>query len=226
MRRFYLLIIWCCWTNCVAAQNTYRYGSLPSFNFSKKLKKNWKLDGELESRQRFKSGTFGESSEQNFKHERVDISLVAAKKIGLNNKIAGGYLMRITKEKPQHRLMQQLTFVRDYNTFRLAHRIATDQTFGGEDPLEIRIRYRIGAEIPLNGLFVDPNEFYFKITHEYLNKFSEGDYDLEVRLVPTLGYLFTDTNKVEVAVDYRVDGFLDRGGAHDFWLGVGWFLKL
>lgn len=84
MRQFYALIIWCCLANCVAAQNTYRYGSLPSFNFSKKLKKDWKLDGELESRQRFKSGKFGESSEQNFKHERVDISLVAAKKIGLN----------------------------------------------------------------------------------------------------------------------------------------------
>jgi len=67
--------------------------------------------------------------------------------------------------------MEQLTFVQAFNAFRMAHRIAVDETFGGEDPLEVRFRYRVGAEFPLNGLFVDPSEFYFKITNEYLNKF-------------------------------------------------------
>ena len=122
--------------------------------------------------------------------------------------------------------MEQLTLVQAFNAFRMAHRIAVDETFGGEAPLEVRLRYRIGAEFPLNGLFVDPNEFYFKITNEYLNKFSDGAYDLEARLVPTLGYLITDTNKVEFAFDYRVDSFIDGGGANNFWLGINWYLKL
>ena len=226
MRRFWIIIVVICLSNNLFAQSTYRYGTLPSLNLSKKLKNGWKLDSEIESRQRFRRGTFGEGITDRFKHERVDVALVAAKKVGLNNKIAGGYMIRLTEEKPRHRVMEQLTLVQVFNAFRMAHRIAADQTFGGEDPLEVRLRYRIGVEFPLNGLFVDPNEFYFKITHEYLNKFSEGEYDLEARLVPTLGYLITDTNKVELAIDYRVDSFIDGGGANNFWLGMNWYLKL
>jgi len=226
MGRICIMLLLVFWVETLWAQNTYRYGTLPSFNFSKKLKIGWKLDSEIESRQRFKRGTFGEETTDKFKHERVDISLVAAKKIGLNNKIAGGYLIRLTENKPRHRLMEQLTLVQAYNAFRMAHRFALDQTFGGEDPTEVRVRYRIGAEFPMNGLFVDPAEFYFKITHEYLNKFVESEYDLEVRLVPTFGYLITDTNKIEIALDYRVDGFIDGGSANNFWLGINWYLKL
>lgn len=226
MKHYWMTFLLVGITQSAMGQNTYRYGTLPSFNLSKKLEKGWKLDSEIESRQQLKRGTFGEGVTANFKHERVDMSLVVAKKIGLNNKIAGGYMIRLTENKPRHRLMEQLTLVQSLNAFRLAHRFAVDQTFGGEDPTEVRIRYRFGAEFPLSGLFVDPNEFYFKITHEYLNKFAESDYDLEARLVPTLGYLITDTNKVEIAVDYRVDSFIDGGSANNFWLGVNWYLKL
>lgn len=226
MGRFWLVILITFFTENLWAQNTYRYGTLPAFNLSKKLAKGWKLDHKIESRQRFKRGTFGRSDTENFKHERVDISLVTAKKIGLNNKIGAGYLIRLTDEKPRHRVMEQFTLIQLFNAFRMAHRIAADQTFGRDAPSEIRFRYRIGAEFPLNGLFVDPNELYFKITHEYLNKFSQGNYDLEARLVPTLGYLITDTNKIEIGIDYRVDGFVDGGAANNFWLKLNWFLKL
>lgn len=225
MKQFWIIMI-IALSNNLCAQSTYRYGTLPSFNLSKKLRNSWKLDVEIESRQRFKRGTFGVEATDKFKHERVDVALVMAKKIGLNNKIAGGYLIRLTDKTPRHRIMEQLTLIQTFNAFRMAHRVAADQTFGGDDALEVRLRYRLGAEFPLNGLFVDPNEFYFKITHEYLNKFSDNEYDLEARLVPTFGYLITDTNKVEVALDYRIDSFIDGGGANNFWLGVNWYLKL
>ena len=115
-----------------------------------------------------------------------------------------------------HRFMQQLTMVQQFNAFRMAHRIAVDETFGEANSLPLRMRYRIGAEFPLNGLFVDSNEFYFKVNHEYLNKFSESDYDLGLCFVPALGYLITNTNKVEIAFDYRVNSFIDGDSANNF----------
>ena len=42
--------------------------------------------------------------------------------------------------------------------FRLAHRVATDQTWTGREPVVLRVRYRISAEVPLTGTTVNPNE--------------------------------------------------------------------
>ncbi len=166
------------------------------------------------------------SPESAFEYDLSDFIFIASKKVGLNNSLAGGYLFRLRGTTVIHRTIQQFTIVSNYNAFRLAHRISTDQTFEPREPTTFRLRYRLTAELPLNGESVDPGEWYAKISNEYLNSLQDKSYDLEIRLIPLLGYQFTDNNKLEFGPDYRISSFLESSPRSVYWLSVNWFVKL
>jgi hypothetical protein len=210
----------------VAAQGTYQVGVLPAFNFNHRLQDGWSYNLKLESRQRLQRGTFGGDADRAYEYVLTDISLLAAKKVGLSSRIAGGYLVRVREGALTHRAIQQFTVVQRMEGFRLAHRVVTDQTFAEVESPVLRLRYRLSSEIPLNGESVDPGEFYLKINTEVLNNWQSSDYDLELRLVPVLGYDITDGNKIEAGLDYRVNDFLDGGSRNSFWLGINWFIEI
>ena len=199
------------------AQDNVQWGTLPSVNVNIGLENDWKANLNWESRQVFEDDglAFGLS----------DFSLLLARKVGLNNSLAGGYLIRLHPEYTAHRSIQQFTLVQVLPSLRLAHRFAADQTFRTGRAPQWRIRYRIATELPLNGQEVDPREAYFKINHEYLHLFREGSYELDVRLVPTIGYAFTDNNKLEAGWNVRTDGFLSGTPDHTIWFGVSWYRK-
>lgn len=208
------------------AQDTYLLGTLPSFNLNKGINSDWSLNFKAESRVRFLQGEFGGSGVSDLDFQLADLALTASRKTGLNNSLAGGYLIRLRGEQTFHRFIQQFTVVRRYESFRMAHRFSSDQTFNSEVPWELRLRYRITAEIPLNGQSVDPGEFYLKLNNEYLNSWQEGEPDLEIRLVPLGGYEFTDNNKLEFGLDYRLSSFIDGNARNTFWLNIGWYFKI
>lgn len=210
----------------VWSQDTYRAGLLPVFNFNAKLKKGWKLNSKVEARQRITDGLWGEKADLRFEHERTDISLLASRRVGITTSLAGGYMVRIQGDELIHRFIQQYSWVKKYPGYRLGHRISTDQTLRPETPAQYRFRYRISFNPSLNGEDIDPGEFYLKINHEYLNILQDGQYDLEIRLVPGLGYSFTDNNKLEAGLDYRADAFIREGSRHSFWFFLGWYLSI
>jgi hypothetical protein len=208
------------------AQNRYQIGLLPSINLNKKLENNWKLNFKTESRQELKRGIFKDNSVADYNYLLTDFTLVASRKILFNSSIAGGYLLRVEDGTTAHRLIQQFVVTRKYRATRLAFRLSTDQTFAAAESPEFRGRFRISVEVPLNGLSIDAREFYFKFNNEYLNAFQGQAYDLEVRLVPVLGYEINDTFKLETGLDYRINSFLDTPSRQRFWgvvsLYVGW----
>jgi hypothetical protein len=210
----------------VSAQSTYQLGGLPSLNFNAKLKNDWSINSKLESRQLFRSGEIKGSINQKYKYVLTDLSLIAAKKVGLNSRVAGGYLIRFEGREIFHRFIQQFIIVQKLSGFRLAHRFLSDQTFSKTENPEFRIRYRITSEIPLNGESVDPGEFYIKINNEYVNSLQSLEYDLEIRLVPLLGYDITNNFKIETGLDYRVNSFLDNNARHSYWVTVNLFLEI
>lgn len=212
--------------NTAYAQSTYRVGAMPSINLNSKLKKDWSLNFKIESRQHLQSGTFNDYADKNSKYVLTDFSLISAKKIGLNSRLAGGYLIRVEDGELFHRFIQQYIIVQSITGFRLAHRFLSDQTFSNSEKPEYRIRYRISSEIPLNGESVDPGELYLKINNEYLNSIQESEYDLEIRLVPLLGYDFTDSFKIETGLDYRVNSFLNDNTRHSFWMSLNFFIEI
>lgn len=210
----------------VSAQSTYQFGALPSLNLNKKLKNDWSLNTKLESRQLFQRGEINGTTDKEYNYVLTDLSLIAAKKVGLNSRIAGGYLIRFEEGEIFHRLIQQYVIVQKLSGLRLAHRIMSDQTFSKIEKPEIRFRYRITSEIPLNGESVDPGEFYLKLNNEYINSFQAKEYDLEIRLIPLLGYDITDNFKIESGLDYRVNSFLNNSTRHSYWMTFNLFIEI
>ncbi|WP_452602261.1 DUF2490 domain-containing protein [Pontimicrobium sp. MEBiC06410] len=208
------------------SQVKYQIGSLPSFNINTSLKNNWKLNLKTEFRQLFKTGVFNGESINKYEYIHTDLALNISKKVGLNNTIGAGFLLRITDEEVKQRALQQFTLVSNYSTFKLAHRIRTDQTFSKTEPTEIRIRYRITFNKALNGLTVDSKEFYLKLNHEYVNSFTGNLYDLEYRINPNLGYVFSDDNKIELGIEYRNDGFVNNENRSRFFAVINWYVSL
>lgn len=221
-----ILLVLIQFKNPVFAQSTFQFGGLPSLNLNIKLKNDWSLNSKIESRQLFRSGELNGNVNKDYEYILTDFSLIAAKKVGLNSRVAGGYLIRVRDGELFHRFIQQYIIVQKLSGFRLAHRFSSDQTFSKSEKPEIRIRYRITSEIPLNGESVDPGEFYLKVNNEYLNSLQASEYDLEIRVVPLLGYDITDDFKIETGLDYRVNSFIHNNTRQSFGIALNFFVDI
>ena len=225
--RLKILMLFCLGSLCGsiwAQENTL--GTLPSLNLNKTLKNDWRLNLSIQARNGITEKQIECGRTSTYEYMHTDYTLIAAKKTGLNNALAGGILLRYQDQELIIRFIQQFTLVRKYNAFRMAHRFRMDQTKSQIDPLKYRLRYRATLELPLNGTVVDPKEWYLKINHEYLNAFQAQTHDLEVRLVPLVGYKFSEKNKLETGFDYRRSAFINNAANNDFWLSLNWYLIL
>lgn len=226
MKYFWALVASFCIVLLTSAQSSYEAGLLPSINFNKGISKDWSLNFKIESRQLVKEGFFNDKERFDYDYLLTDFTAITSKKVGLNNAISGGYTLRVVDKDLVHRFIQQFTLTKQYTSIRLAHRFSMDQTFVEERSMQFRLRYRLTTEFPLNGQSVDPKEFYLKINNEYLNIFQNKEYDLELRLVPLLGYNFNDNNKLESGLDYRLNSFIKANSSSSFWLSINWFIKI
>ncbi|NER18747.1 DUF2490 domain-containing protein [Spongiivirga citrea] len=213
-----LLLLFIC--SFLKGQNN-QFGSLSAINLRKGLAKDWKLNFNVTGRQQFARNKL--NIEEGYEYLLTDLSVIAAKKTGLNNSLASGYLVRFEKGSTSHRFIEQFTIVSHYNSFRLSHRFRADLTLNKNYAPETRIRYRIAPEIPLSGLAVDEKEFYLKLNNEYLVSFQSDEQDLEIRLVPALGYRITKNNRLEIGLDSRIDSFLNNESRKRFWLVLNWY---
>lgn len=171
-------------------------------------------------------GNINSKFDFSYEYLLTDLSLIFAKRIGINTSVAGGYFIRISNENVSNRAIQQISFVRRYPAFRLSHRISSDQTFMAENNTEFRFRYRLSSEIPLEGQSLDPKEFFVKTNNEYLNSFQGKSYDLEVRIAAFLGYAFSTDSKFEIGFDYRIDSFIENNTRNRIWLGINFYQSL
>jgi hypothetical protein len=209
------------------AQGSYRIGLLPGINLNTPIKGDWRMNFRTESRFFFAEGGQNLPVESGFDFDLSDFAGVISRKVSANQTAGAGYLIRLRSNGvTNHRFIQQYTIVKKYESWRLAHRISTDQTSVPESSWIFRLRYRLAAEWALNGREVDPKEWYLKLNHEYLGSMEGSNADLEIRLVPVLGYAFTDANKVECGLDYRVNNWIQGQPSHVYWLAVSWFVSL
>lgn len=210
----------------LSAQAAYEIGVIPEFNFGGALSELWSVDVEFASRFEAVSGRFGEEAETDVFFGLLDVTTVVNRTVGVDAKVGLGYLARFQEEQIIHRFIQQYAFTNPYFGYRLGHRFRVDETFRPNRDVELRLRYRLSSDISLNGEFIDPKEIYLKIGNEYVGSFQGDEVDLEIRLVPTLGYYVNDDHKIELGIDYRVDSFLQSTADHRFWLSVGYYLSL
>lgn len=197
---------------------------MPAVNLNQRLLPKWTLNCKWEARTGMLERDWGQPSRSDFRYLQSDFSVLGGYKSGGNQKWIGGYMMRLRGYVVIHRSIQQFAFVNQFRSFRLGHRLALDQTFVPGQAAIFRMRYRITAEVPLNGHSADPGEFYLRLNHEYLQIWQAG-YDLEVRLVPLLGYVLTSGEKFEIGLDYRINRFLAKRATQRFWISLNWYVK-
>ena len=206
------------------AQIQSRVGFLPSINYNHKINKVWDVNFKVESRHFVFDNNTSQSSNFKYNYSLSDASVLTGRKVGLNSKVVIGFLTRIEPNAASYRTIQQFIFQTKLDNFRIAHRIATDQTFSSTKSTEFRLRYRISTEIPLSGLKVDVNEFYFKFNTEVLNSIQNNVYDMELRAVPNIGYVINERHKIELGIDNRFASFLDNQTRFTSWITINWFL--
>jgi hypothetical protein len=212
-------------SSSIWAQGTYHLGAIPSLNMNKKVDEKWSMNTKVESRVIYKSVNPQGDIIKKYSHELSDLTFIMSRSIGLSSRISAGYMLRLEEGEIQQRFIQQYTLIQTKNGYRLAHRIVTDQTISPSEKPEYRARYRVSAEIPLNGKSLDTKEFYVRANNEYLNSVQNKQYDLEIRLVPLLGYVFSDKIKLEAGLDYRLNSFLAKQTEQDVWLSINFFVE-
>ena len=211
--------------NLILSQNK-TFGGLPQLNINKILSEKWRLNLKFESRNKFYESIRELENSRRFQHLNTDYSIIFSKRIGLSNSLAGGILFRSSDKYFKHRYIQQFTLVNQYAFFRIAQRFLFDQTRNVNSPIEIRFRYRLTFELPINGRSIDNKEWYLKLNNEFLNCYENKKYNLEFRSSPLLGFKFSDQNKLEFGLDYRNEPVLFKMSKHQFWLSLNWFIVL
>jgi hypothetical protein len=208
------------------AQSNAQYGVLPALNFNSKIHANWRINAKIEGRQEWylKKESVVENREARW--ELVDVSILINKKLGLLNAVGMGYVHRMEGAVVFHRFAQQFTRVSLLGSQRLAHRFLSDQTFSEIEPPEWRLRYRLASEIPLNGASLDRKEWYLKLGNEYVNSVQSKDYDLEIRIMPLIGFEYSEQLKLEAGLDYRIDSFVSGELATTSWWAFNIFWDL
>ena len=209
------------------SQPSVSSGVLPKLSLSYKLPKGFKVAHGLESRQSFY--TKSHNAQGVFKHTNVltDFATTLTKATGARSSVGIGYTLRVRDGELYHRIAQQFAWTKKYETFRLGNRIALDQTFGPENSIQLRARYRASVELPLSGSRVDPNEFYLKLSNEYLGiTNNNGSNDLEIRFAPLLGYELSSKSKFEFGFDSRIGKLFEENSSLSIWVNIGFFTSL
>ncbi|RZK45068.1 MAG: DUF2490 domain-containing protein [Pedobacter sp.] len=209
----------------LVSQQDYRAGTLTQINVNTKLPNNYKLNTKLEARQIFSEKERSGNKSSRLRYERTDLHFVLTKKISADNSLGGGYLVRLEDGDLTHRFIQQFNNVHTLDVLNVAHRIVLDETITKSEPLQVRLRYRLGLERALNGQSVDPREFYLKINNEYLGIWTRENTDLEIRAAAMIGYNATDNNKIELGPEYRINEFYTGTKSQQFWLSIGWYVS-
>lgn len=209
------------WVKGVEGQSTYQLGWLPSINVNKKLQQDFKVNFNLATRQ-----VLYKNQVANWQHQLVDFTNILSRKIGFNNALAGGYLLRFRDKQVTFRLIEQYTLIQKIASLQLAHRFRTDQTFERDRSIKWRLRYRLAGVVPLKGQTADPSEFYLKVNNEYLLASQNQNQDLEIRAVLFGGYKFSNNNKLELGLDNRFDSLLNRPIQSKSWIIMTWYLAM
>ena len=198
------------------SQSDFDFGYLPKVIVVKKLSNKTKWVNSIETRQII----FDEKYQ--FTHNLVDISSIYSLQTSSNQSLNFGYILRFRRDETIHRTFQHYNIVNRFSSLKLGHRFALEQFYQTQKQTTFRTRYRISTEKPLNGERVDVKEFYLKVGNEYLYDFS----DLEIRLIPYLGYQASKKDKIEFGLDFRVNSFIKNQTENTLWFRTTWYISL
>lgn len=205
------------------AQSFYG-GFLPeitlSYQWNDKIQHTTKLESMHEMYQ-------DQSPSWNYAYEQTDVQTFLVVKLNPFWKIAGGYQYRFKNNGANsHRTIQQAALGQRKTGYQLGHRWRTDQTFYPREAIKWRVRYRLAAEIPLEGQSLDNGEFFLSLSTEPVYAMQVGTSDLETRLTVSMGFFKNRHNKLVAGWDYRLQKLLVKPYQQQLWFKIGWYLIL
>ncbi len=207
---------------CIGTYAQNQFGLIPQINVNFKPGDDWKVNAKLEGRQLFFQNPYPNNLRES-QFERLDAEVVATKSLDPLHVWGGGYLIRRSGGSFTHRFIQQYAITQRLFSSRISHRFRTDQTIEAKEALQLRLRYRLTLEKPLNGQELDPGEFYLKLANEYLGILQKSKGNMEIRGLASVGYDLSDKNQVEMGIDYRMEDIVSSSLTHKLFLSVGWY---
>lgn len=201
------------------AQSSYTGGVQLEVKPSISFQNDWKLNGKVSSRLMFFEGSSNQSLTGISDYERAELEFILTKKTSSSTSWGGGYLLRNQNGDIKQRLIQQLSIDNTYGNLNLEHRFRFDETFQKDEAIEYRFRYRIGFEKPLN---TKSKKTYVFLNNEYLQSLQDKKFEMELRLLPGVGYKLNDNNKLEAGIDFRVENLFKDSHKQIYLLYLSW----
>lgn len=225
MKKLVIFFILVSLTGILSAQESKVFftGIFPEISLTKKINQQNKLNFKIENQEILYDSRDLETENPQFTHYRTDVMLFFDQSIRPGMSIALGVFHRFQENEDGNRIIQQLSMLQRMRNLRINHRLRTDQTFTKNDDLEIRFRYRFSMEIPLEGAEVDRGEYYLVLSEEPIFSLKGGEFEIENRTAIALGKLFNSNEKLEWAVDYRTDGFIQEGFRIRIWAKISYY---
>ncbi|WNJ19276.1 DUF2490 domain-containing protein [Pontibacter sp. G13] len=217
-------------SSSVLAQNREVFGGIfPEAAVTVKFAKFYSSTFKIESIHQLVVDRDAERPNWRYQHESTEFQFFVGYKVSPLSDFSVAYIFAVDGDGPNtHGLTEQLGVVQLLPYFKLGHRFRFDQTFfpKGEGPARLRVRYRLAMDLPLEGLEIDPNEFFLLVSDEVLVDWRDGRSDLENRFVAQLGYKFDKWGKLQGGLDYRIDRLFETGLRQRFWLKFSYFVTL
>lgn len=202
-------------------------GILPEVSFSWKASESIGITAKLESTSEVFSKNINKDVIWLPEHKRTDFHIYSSYKLNPYWKTSVGYIYLFNPEdKGVHQVSAQLSYKHEPGNIRLGHRIRSDYIFLKEQLPVYRFRYRISAEIPLNGESLDLGEYYLLLSTEPI--FNKGDNmgELDARCLMKIGKIINFQHQVEGGIDYRMGDIFSNSTSFTTWVRFGWFIQI
>jgi len=146
-----------------------------------------------------------------FENRQIDFVHFSSLNLDYNHNIALGIQYRIRESidggSNELRLTQQFNYTKKNLALRFGHRVRFEQRIF--DRLTIlRTRYRFATDFPLKGEKLDVGESYLILSLEgLLSKGKAIKPQLDHRTTVQIGWLFTESLKLQLGLEYRFEEF-------------------
>lgn len=151
-----------------------------------------------------------------------------------NLNLAAAFLFRLRDPfngtTTELRPWQQISLIHRLGKYRLRNRLRAEERWAGSDlDFNLRLRYRISADFPLEGERLDKGEFYLNLSSEALVSptVTRAFYYWESRSYLGIGYQLNDRQRLEPALDFRSRKVDEAGNRrHTLFLRLIWVAKI
>lgn len=199
----------------------------PEISLGHKLSDDFSLNVKVESWHLGHAIVQGEPGDWEYDYRGTDLQLFGSWGFHPLWKVALGYQLNTGPGgMPGHLSIQQLSFLQRLPVLRIGHRLRMDQTYTEEEAVRYRMRYRISAELPIQGRSLDPEEFFFILSDEVLYIQRDEEVQMENRTGGFFGYYLKNGDKVQIGLDHRARFSSVQGTGHRLWLRFAWYVRL